>query len=131
MVPNRTTHHIFYMWYFAPFAAICTVQKTWKASLFQPATLIKVTLLDGCFSRFLNCTNGTKSRKASYIILSFHINHILILLQQKRILKKWLVTKRQDRERIFLYTIQILLFKINSKCQALTNWLLSNVSSRT
>ena len=25
------------------------------------ATLLKVTLLDGCFSRFLNCTNGTKS----------------------------------------------------------------------
>ena len=31
----------------------------------------KVTLLHGCFSRFLNCTNGTKSRKAlsSTIIL--------------------------------------------------------------
>ena len=31
----------------------------------------KVTLLQGCFSRFLNCTNGTKSRKAlrSTIIL--------------------------------------------------------------
>ena len=27
---------------------------------------VKVTLLHGCFSRFLNCTNGTKSRKASY-----------------------------------------------------------------
>ena len=25
----------------------------------------EVTLLHGCFSRFLNCTNGTKSRKAS------------------------------------------------------------------
>ena len=27
---------------------------------------LKVTLLDGCFSRFLNCTNGTKSDKAPY-----------------------------------------------------------------
>ena len=27
--------------------------------------LPKVTLLHGCFSRFLNCTNGTKSRKTS------------------------------------------------------------------
>ena len=27
--------------------------------------LLKVTLLHGLFSRFLNCTNGTKSRKAS------------------------------------------------------------------
>ena len=29
------------------------------------ATLLKVTLLQKCFSRFLNCTNGTKSRNAS------------------------------------------------------------------
>ena len=29
--------------------------------------LLRVTLLHGCFSRFLNCTNGTKSRKASHI----------------------------------------------------------------
>ena len=31
----------------------------------QPATLTKVALLHGCFSRFLNCTNDTKSRNAS------------------------------------------------------------------
>ena len=30
----------------------------------KPATLLKVTLLHGCFSRFLNCANGTKSVKA-------------------------------------------------------------------
>ena len=29
--------------------------------------LLEVTLLDGCFSRFLDCTNGTKSGKASRI----------------------------------------------------------------
>ena len=34
-----------------------------------PATLLKATLLHGCFSRFLNCTNGSKLRKASHIIL--------------------------------------------------------------
>ena len=28
----------------------------------KPATLLKLTLLHGCFSRFLNCTNATKSR---------------------------------------------------------------------
>ena len=32
--------------------------------LLVSATLLKVTLLHGCFSRFLNCTNGAKSRKA-------------------------------------------------------------------
>ena len=31
----------------------------------KPATLRKVALLHGCFLRFLNCTNGTKSCKAS------------------------------------------------------------------
>ena len=34
----------------------------------QAATLLKTTHLHGCFSRFLNCTNGTKSRKASHIL---------------------------------------------------------------
>ena len=33
--------------------------------MLQLATLLKVTLLHGCFSPFLNCTNGTESRKAS------------------------------------------------------------------
>ena len=31
------------------------------------ATLLKLTLFDGCFSRFLNCTNATKSRNAPHI----------------------------------------------------------------
>ena len=31
------------------------------------ATLLKLTLLDGCFLCFLNCANGTKSRNASQI----------------------------------------------------------------
>ena len=34
-------------------------------NLFNP--LLKVTLLHGCFSRFLNYTDGTKSRKTSQI----------------------------------------------------------------
>ena len=37
------------------------------SSRLKLATLLKVTLLHGCFSRYLNCTNGTKSRKASHI----------------------------------------------------------------
>ena len=36
--------------------------------LVKPATLLKVTRLHGCFSRFLNCINGAKSRKASHVI---------------------------------------------------------------
>ena len=31
---------------------------------FSTATLLKVTLLHGCFSHFLHCTNGTKSQQS-------------------------------------------------------------------
>ena len=34
----------------------------------MPATLLKVTLLNGCFSRYLNSTNGTKLHKASQLV---------------------------------------------------------------
>ena len=33
----------------------------------KPATLLKLTLLHGCFPLFLNCTNSTKSRNASHV----------------------------------------------------------------
>ena len=38
-----------------------------KQDKVKRATLLKVTLLHVCFSRFLNCINGTKSRKVSHI----------------------------------------------------------------
>ena len=34
----------------------------------KPAALLKVTLLHGCFSRYLNCTNGAELRKPSHLI---------------------------------------------------------------
>ena len=34
----------------------------------NPASLLKVTLLRGCFSRFLNYKYGTKSHKASHVL---------------------------------------------------------------
>ena len=42
----------------------------WKRvnfSKLKPATLLKLTLFHGCFSRSLNFTNGAKSRNASHI----------------------------------------------------------------
>ena len=36
-----------------------------KVAGLQPATLLKVTILHEFFSRFLNCTNGAKSRNVS------------------------------------------------------------------
>ena len=41
--------------------------KNVKTPRIQPATLIKVTLLHGRFSRFLNCTNDIKLRKALHL----------------------------------------------------------------
>ena len=34
----------------------------------KPATLLKLTLLHGCFSRFLNCANVTKLRNAPHMV---------------------------------------------------------------
>ena len=44
----------------------------------QPATLLKVTLFDGCFSRFLNCANGTKSRKTSHMCCYYPAERTLL-----------------------------------------------------
>ena len=38
-----------------------------KLQAFSQQTLLQVTLLHACFSRFLKCTNGTKSSNTSYI----------------------------------------------------------------
>ena len=40
----------------------------WRsANRLLPATSLKLTLLHGCVSRFLNCANGTKSLNAQYL----------------------------------------------------------------
>ena len=51
-------------------------KRPWKSVTFSKAaglsvTFLKVTLLYGCFSWFLNCTYGTKSRKTSHIELFY------------------------------------------------------------
>ena len=69
------------MWCFARFGTNCTIQKTWKIPRLKPATLLKVSLLYGCFSRFLNCANGIKSRKASPINF---VNDEVLLVQPVR-----------------------------------------------
>ena len=33
----------------------------------KPVTLLKIPLVNRCFSRFLNCTKGSKSRKDSHL----------------------------------------------------------------
>ena len=40
----------------------------WKSVPLQACNFTEATLLQGCFSRFLNCTNCIKLRKGSHII---------------------------------------------------------------
>ena len=51
----------------------------------KPATLLKLTLFYGCFSRFLNCTNGTKSRNAPHIRTDYwekiHLLSFLLIMK--------------------------------------------------
>ena len=58
-----------------PFVRIKNVKNTQGLILLvklQPKAC-NLTLLNGCFSRFLNCTNGIKSRKASYQYYCFWV----------------------------------------------------------
>ena len=50
-----------------------------EKQLWGSATLLKVALLHGCFRRFLNCTNDTKSRKASQPTILESTNLMIIL----------------------------------------------------
>ena len=47
---------------------------------YETATLLKVILLHGHFSRFLNCAKGTKSRKASQVLYMANIIFVLDLI---------------------------------------------------
>ena len=49
----------------------------------MPATLPKPSLVRGCFSRFLNCVNGNKSRKASQML------YTIVVLNQSLCVDTW------------------------------------------
>ena len=42
-------------------------KQAWRSVTFSKVAGLKVRLLHGCFSRFLDCKNDTKSRKALYV----------------------------------------------------------------
>ena len=49
---------------------------TWRSDTFSKVTVLKVTLLHGCFSRLLNCTNCASQRiqvynNGTYFVLKF------------------------------------------------------------
>ena len=45
--------------------------------------ILKVTLLNGCFSRFKNCTNGNKLHKASHIFVIYNAS------EEKSKIERW------------------------------------------
>ena len=58
------------MWCFAGFGTIRSILKNVKnthGGVLLSCKVAGITLLHGCFSHFLNCTNGTKSRDASHM----------------------------------------------------------------
>ena len=64
--------HVFFLRDLVPFVQFKKRKKqpwrsVWWSCRLKPADLLTVTLLHGCFLRYLNCTNSTKSRKASHI----------------------------------------------------------------
>ena len=52
---------------------------------------LKLIFLHGCFSRFLNCTNATKSRNASQIVDSLLCLPFYYILTKKAFQKLWKV----------------------------------------
>ena len=69
----------------------------WRSVNFRlkSATLLKITLLHGCFSCCLNCTNGTKSSNASHIHNRKHKNGATVN-------SKWSMTYKQSTHRNLL-----------------------------
>ena len=63
---------------FLDYVMLCTIWYLFKdlnmkntdgGVILSVSGLLKAALLHGCFSRFLNCTDSTQSRKASHILL--------------------------------------------------------------
>ena len=64
------------------------IMELWKSKCYEkkklkPATLLKVIHLHRCFPRFLNCTNDTKSRKASQMVRMESSSSLFEVLYEK------------------------------------------------
>ena len=69
--------------------------------LIKVINLCDYTLLHGCFSRFLNCTNSTKQRKASQIT-NIEILLFIVALIFELLTRKVLFIHRKDSIKLFI-----------------------------
>ena len=94
---------------------------------------LKVTFLHGCFSHFLNCTNGTKSHNASHLVNLQEISMVRILTPVTKNLKRYifLICYSVSNKNIFLITFisfastaNTLKHAIRYCCLSYKNWVL-------
>ena len=71
-----------------------------KVAGFSLQLYLKLTLLHGCFSRFLNCTNITKSRNASHIPLTAKSLFQLSNVPSEIIRSIWICSKFHSAYRV-------------------------------
>ena len=62
----------------------------WRSITFSKVAGLKLTLLHWCFSRFLNCTNGTKSRYASHIARDLKV--VILTSRDKSLMRHYFIT---------------------------------------
>ena len=120
---KRIWHRCEHKWWFARFGTICTILKSWKTPIekcyiqqscrFLLVTLLKITLVHGCFLRFLNCTNGTKSCKASHMSKC----HLLFSKNEERSIQ---INEENMKNSIVINFLE---------CLLLINWSLIFISS--
>ena len=68
----------------------------------KPTTLLKLTLFHGCFSRFLNCTNGTKLRKVPHITKKFH--SIISITHFTPLVSFYTAWEHENASRFFMFS---------------------------
>ena len=89
-----------------------------------------VTLLHGCFPRFLNSANGTNSRKASHIVYIMPrswnalIAHILVSKKFWKKTSRWCWSKRK----IIMLFVQLLTKGVSKYWASVLKWILTHFS---
>ena len=70
----------------------------------MPPTLLKVTILHGCSSRFLNCANDTKSCKASHLLVSGHTIRFRTIFVSNACIKRPCISfEKKDNENLEIF----------------------------